>query len=48
MVAKEEARFHEGLRRVDSFWSSFCRYRNRAMNGKMVVVENEADLILKG
>ena len=47
MVAEEEARFHEGLRRVDSFWFS-CRYRNQAMNGKMVVVENEADLILEG
>ena len=36
MVAEAEARFHEGLRRVDSLWSSFCRYRTRAMNGKMV------------
>ena len=44
MVAEAEARFHEGLRRVDSFWSSFCRYRTRAMNDKIVVVESEADL----
>ena len=46
MVAETEARFHEGLRR----WihSSFCRYKNQTMNDKMVVVENEADLILEG
>ena len=46
MVAEAEARFHEGLRR----WihSSFCRYKNQTMNDKMVVVENEADLILEG
>ena len=46
MVVEAEARFHEGLRRVNSF--GFCRYRTWAMNGKMVVVENEVDLILEG
>ena len=48
MVVEAEGRFHEGLRRVDSFWSSLCRYKTRVMNDKMVVVENEADLILEG
>ena len=40
----------QGFMRVSGEWihSGFCRYRNRAMNGKMVVVQNEADLILEG